>query len=118
MATNKELKEFIDHGIEIAEKLLNENKYVDALKASKEILEVDPNNRNAKKILEKSLEAAEKEKQEIFKRNFPTMKDLYKKGDYITAIEIGKKLKQISISSKLIRLISKCEKRLHENELK
>ncbi|MBU1019186.1 MAG: hypothetical protein ABII07_02755 [Patescibacteria group bacterium] len=56
----------------------------------------------------------QKEKKEIFKRNFLKVKALYKQKKYRETIELGGKLQQIANSVKLVGLINKARK----NELK
>lgn len=104
----KEIKEFVRNGISVVEKLLEDKEYPEAVKACGEILEVDPKNRKAAKLLEKAQSLIKNEKQEIFKRNFPKLKKLYKESKYEEALELGKKLQQIKDSPKLTNLVNKC----------
>lgn len=116
-----EIKQFVENGLKVVEKLLKDKQYLDAAHACKEILDVDPRNKKAKKFLEEALDYIEKEKEDIFKKNFPKLKELMKEGEYEKAIEIGEKLEQVSTEGKLESAMHKCREKLkakQQNEAK
>ena len=121
MGNKEEIKVYLENGISVVEGLLMEDKYLEAAQACKEILDVVPNNKKVLKLLKKSQKHLEKDKEELFKNNFPKFKSLYRSGEYEKALQIGEELKALSPSAKLSKLIRKCRKSLEakqKNELK
>lgn len=121
MATKEEIKAFIENGLNTVSGLLEEEKYVEAAKGCQEILEISPRNKTARKFLATAQKFLQKEKDEIFKKNLPKAKELYKAGEYEKALGIAEELWPIKKSNKLASLITKSRKKIQEqqvNELK
>ena|SRR3989339_3575 len=104
-----EIKEFTERGIKIAETLMKEGKYLDSLQACKEILQVDPDNAKTNQII---AEIGDR----MFKKNFPLLKDLYKKGHYEEAIAAGEKIGIIIRNNHLSKFIAKCKSKLAKKQ--
>ncbi len=112
---DKEIKEFVKRGLETVEKLLKAENYLDTAKACQEILQVDPGNRRARKMLEKAQSFINQEKDKLLKKNLPSLKQLYKEGKYAEAVEMGEKLHITNA------ITAKAQKKLlkkQQNELK
>ncbi len=121
MPKNKEIKTFVERGLKTVETLLNQGDFLDAAKACNEILSVDPGNRKAKKFLAKAEKELNQEKHDIFKKNMPVIRKLYKQKQYREAMMAAEKLMKVITDESLIRLYKKSSKALEreqKNEIK
>jgi len=116
-----DIKQFVERGLAVAEKLLSEGNAADAARACHELLQVNPANRQAARILSKAQQVVAKEKDDLLKKNIEILKSLYESGRYEEAASMGKKLQASVSSRKLSSIVAKATKKIankQRNELK
>lgn len=111
-----DIKQFVERGLTVAEKLLSEGNAADAARACHEILQVNPGSRQAARILAKAQQIVAKEKDDLLKKNIEILKDLYKSGRYEEAASMGKKLQTSVASTKLSSIVAKATKKLADKQ--
>jgi len=111
-----DIKQFVERGLAVAEKLLSEGNAADAARACHELLQVNPANRQAARILSKAQQVVAKEKDDLLKKNIEILKSLYESGRYEEAASMGKKLQASVSSRKLSAIVAKATKKIADKQ--